>query len=373
MGYVDTEQLDCVVIGAGVVGLAIARALGMAGRSVTILEAESSFGTVTSARNSEVIHAGIYYPTDGQKAALCVPGKWMLYDYCRSRNIDHQQCGKYIVAAHQSQQEQLLTIRQNGIANGVDDLVLLNAQDMKNRQPDLRAHMAIWSPSTGIVDSHQLMLSLLADIEATSGTLVLNTKVISAKVHSDGHLLEVNSGRDSLSISARTVINSAGLGAIPLAKTMVGLGQQFVPEIEYAKGSYFSYSGPTPFKSLVYPIPTPGGLGIHLTLDQAGMARFGPDVEWVDAVNYDVNPDAKARFLKEIADYWPDVEMERLVPAYSGIRAKVMAKGKSYHDFIFSGPDEHGIEGLVNLFGMESPGLTSCLAIADKVAAMVEL
>lgn len=370
MSSIETEMLDCIVVGGGVVGLAVARRLALAGRDVTILEAENTFGTQTSARNSEVIHAGIYYPTDGQKAALCVPGKWMLYDYCRSRGIDHKQCGKYIVASHSDQMQELERINANGVTNGVDDLLFLDGNEMKKRQPWLRAHAAIWSPSTGIIDSHQLMMSLLADVEANGGTLVVNANVLAIDPSKDGHRLQVENAGEHVAVCAKTVVNSAGLGVIPLARNITGLDSRFIPGIEYAKGSYFSYSGPTPFESLIYPIPTPGGLGIHLTLDQAGQARFGPDVEWVDEIDYAVSNEAKSRFLAEIADYWPSVKAEKLLPAYSGIRAKVMANGKEYHDFVFSGPEEHGIEGLINLFGMESPGLTSCLAIAEKVYGM---
>ena len=372
MTTVETELLDCVVIGAGVIGLAVARRLALAGYDVTILETENAFGTQTSARNSEVIHAGIYYPNDGQKAALCVPGKWMLYDYCRSRGIDHKQCGKYIVASHSGQLQELESINANGVKNGVDDLLFLDETEIKKRQSWLRAYAAIWSPSTGIVDSHQLMMSLLADVEAHGGTLVVNARVLSMEVGENSHHLRIDNAGESLTVGAKMVVNAAGLGAVPLAHNISGLNRSFIPDIEYAKGSYFSYSGPTPFDSLIYPVPTPGGLGIHLTLDQAGQARFGPDVEWVDGIDYKVNEAAKPKFLAEIADYWPSVEAEKLLPAYSGIRAKVMAKGKSYHDFVFSGPVDHGIEGLINLFGMESPGLTSCLAIAEKVYALIE-
>ncbi len=367
----STEFVECLVVGAGVIGLAVARALSLSGREVLLVETEPDVGTKTSSRNSEVIHAGIYYPPDSEKAALCLPGKRQLYDYCEARGIAHRRCGKLIVATDAGQHAELEGIFQAGKANGVDDLSMLSGSKVAVRVPELAATAAIWSPSSGIVDSHQLMLALLGDFENSGGTLSLRTKVQKIYLDSDGIMVQLDSD-GLLDIRTNALVNCAGLGAIPLAKSMEGLDHAMVPRIEFAKGSYFSFSGSHPFDCLVYPTPTPGGLGTHLTLDLAGQARFGPDVEWVQDENYDVSPNKLDEFYLAIKNYWPSVKKEKLVPAYSGIRAKCMPEGKSYTDFIFSGPKTHGMPGLVNLFGMESPGLTSCLTIADKVTAMLE-
>lgn len=369
----NTEFVECIVVGAGVVGLAVARALSLSGLDVLLLEAEGEIGTQTSARNSEVIHAGIYYPSDSEKAALCLPGKQQLYDYCASRGIPHSQCGKLIVATNDVQLSELEAILAAGQNNGVGDLLLLSDDETKKRSPELNAKGAIWSPSSGIVDSHQLMLALLADFENSGGTLAVNSRIISIDLEPSGITVRAVSGSETLSLRSKIVINSAGLGAIPLAKKMDGLPLSTVPDIKFAKGSYFSYTGSHPFDCLVYPVPTPGGLGTHLTLDLAGQARFGPDVEWVEDENYHVSPAKLDEFYEAVRDYWPGVTKGRLSPAYAGIRAKCAPAGKSFTDFIFSGPETHGVPGLVNLFGMESPGLTSCLAIADRVKAILNL
>ncbi len=361
------ERIDCVVIGAGVVGLAVARKLAEGGRDVLVLEAENTIGTQTSARNSEVIHAGIYYPSTSLKAALCSPGKEALYRYCRDRGVPHKQCGKLIVASDEGQLPGLAEILKAGHANGVSDLTILDQQAVRDTSPALNAVAAIWSPSTGIVDSHQLMLSLLADIERNGGTLVLKSEVKSISPLGDALRVCVD-GDIETNILARTVVNCAGLGAVEIARRTDGLPESTIPDVAYAKGSYFAYSGSVPFDCLVYPMPAPGGLGIHLTLDQAGQARFGPDVEWVDKIDYGVDLAAKDKFVKSIQTYWPDVQARRLHGSYSGIRLKTYGKSGEYHDFVVSGEQEHGISGLVNLFGIESPGLTSCLAIADYVA-----
>lgn len=362
----SSNSVECVVIGAGVIGLAVARALAVSGREVLLLEAEDAIGTQTSSRNSEVIHAGIYYPSDSNKAALCLPGKQMLYEYCRSRGVHYQQCGKLIVATSPGQTEGLQQIYAAGLKNGVNDLAMITAAEAQQRAPGIAADAAIWSPSTGIVDSHALMLALLGDFENAGGTLALKSKIQSISVLKTGLRICLASDGD-FELNANMVINSAGLGAIPLAKLIDGLSSKYIPSIEFAKGSYFSYSGAHPFDCLIYPMPTPGGLGTHLTLDQAGQARFGPDVEWVSKEDYSVSEAKLEGFYQAVRDFWPDVKKTALSPAYAGIRAKCMPQGKGYHDFIFSGPAQHGIKGLINLFGMESPGLTSCLAIADHV------
>lgn len=360
-----------MVIGAGVVGLAVARQLALSGRHVMALEAEPSFGTETSSRNSEVIHAGIYYRLGSWKAKLCVPGKEMLYAYCEERGIPHKRCGKLIVATNQDQEAELGRIMESGCANGLTDLEVFDLAAVRSRAPALNALAAIWSPSTGIVDSHQLMLAFLGDLENAGGTLVTGARVLAIDASLPNIRLKVASGGIS-TIEAKTVVNCAGLGAVPLAQQTEGLSPVHIPSVAFAKGSYFSYGGATPFDCLVYPVPTPGGLGIHLTLDQSGSARFGPDVEWVDTVDYAVDASKKDNFVRAVADYWPGVQAEKMHPAYSGIRIKVGSKEDQFHDFEFSGPADHGVSGLVNLFGMESPGLTSCLAIARHVANLVQ-
>ncbi len=361
-----TARVDCIVVGAGVVGLAVARQLAIFGREILLLEAAGDIGTETSSRNSEVIHAGIYYPAGSQKAALCCPGKNLLYNYCADRGIDHKRCGKLIVATEETQIPGLQEILHTGRANGVSDLAWLSEADVATKEPALKASAAIWSPSTGIVDSHQLMLALLADIEAHGGTISFHTRVTDILTTEGELVLTVDNNNAPYRVAASSVVNCAGLGAIPLARSISGLPSSSIPSVEFAKGSYFSYMGQTPFDCLVYPVPTPGGLGIHLTLDQAGQARFGPDVEWVEEINYDVNASAKSKFAQAVASYWPAVQTERLSPAYSGIRVKTKPRGSNYHDFIFSGPKDHGIKGLLNMFGFESPGLTSCLAIGQQ-------
>ncbi len=364
------EKVDCVVIGAGVVGLAVARRLAVAGRDVLILEAEDSFGTQTSSRNSEVIHAGIYYPQSSQKAALCLPGKRQLYAYCQDHGVEHKRCGKIIVATNKAQTADLKNILVAGQTNGVDDLVWLSSSEIAQKAPELRADAAIWSPSTGIIDSHQLMLAFIGNIEHGGGTIAYRSRVKSVDASKSSLFLQVECNGE-LTLSANTVINCAGIGAVGLAHKISGLDAQSIPRIDFAKGSYFTYSGASPFDCLVYPVPTPGGLGIHLTLDQSGKARFGPDVEWVKDIDYAVNPAGKEKFVNEIKDYWPSLDPDKLHPAYSGIRVKTMPDAADFHDFIFSGPAHHGVPGLINLYGIESPGLTSCLAIADHVAALL--
>lgn len=364
------EKTDCIVIGAGVVGLAVAREMSLDGRDVLVLEAELGIGRHTSARNSEVIHAGIYYPADSEKAALCLPGRDLLYAYCQERGISNRRCGKLIVATKSIQIDPLKQIFSAGIKNGVTDLEYYSKAQVLERSPALNAVAGIWSPSSGTIDSHQLMMSFAGDIENAGGLISLNSEVLRIAPESGGLRVDVNTS-PAMSLLANTVINCAGLAAPDVAKKTDRLTSTAIPQVEYAKGSYFSYSGATPFDCLVYPIPTPGGLGIHLTLDQAGRARFGPDVEWVDEVNYSVAETAKEKFFHSVQDYWPDVDINRMHADYAGIRAKTMPNGKAYHDFIFSGPEAHGIAGLINLFGIESPGLTSCLAIAKRVAKMV--
>ena len=369
MSAAPAERVDCVVIGAGVVGLAVARALAMAGREVLVLEAENAIGTQISARNSEVIHAGMYYPTGSLKARLCVRGRGLLCAYLQERGIAHQRCGKLIVATSDAQVAELHTIARQGAANGVDDLVWLTAQQALAMEPALRCVAALHSPSTGTVDSHGLMLSLLGDIENAGGMLALNATLATAVCGIDGITLEAV---DGTRLRAQAVVNAAGLQAPDLARRFAGLPAQHVPQAWYAKGNYFSLSGRSPFSRLIYPVPQPGGLGVHLTLDLGGQARFGPDVEWVDdPQDVTVRAQRAEGFYAAIRDYWPSLPDGALLPAYAGIRPKIQGPGQGSADFCIQGPAVHGVPGLVNLFGIESPGLTSALAMGEHVAALL--
>ncbi|MPM42226.1 L-2-hydroxyglutarate oxidase LhgO [bioreactor metagenome] len=360
------ESVDCVVIGAGVVGLAVARGLAVRGREVLVLEAANAIGTETSSRNSEVIHAGIYYPQGSLKARLCVEGKRLLYAYCEERGIAHQRCGKLIVATSESQRAQLDSITQHASANGVDDLQLLSGDEARALEPALHCVAALLSPSTGIVDSHGLMLSLLGDVENHGGALALQSAVAGAECLPEGILVRAVDGTELL---AKLVVNAAGLHAPDLARKFEGLASEHVPRAYYAKGNYFTLDGKAPFSHLIYPVPEAAGLGVHLTLDLGGQAKFGPDVEWVDSPNELVVAPARcAGFYGEVRKYWPQLPDNALSPGYAGIRPKISGPGEPSADFVVQGPQAHGINGLVNLFGIESPGLTSSLAIGEWVA-----
>ena len=357
------ERVDCVVVGAGVVGLAVARALAMAGREVVILEAEDAIGTHTSSRNSEVIHAGIYYPKGSLKARSCVEGKRRLYEYCESHGVPYRRCGKLIVAADESQIDELRAIKAKAHANGVEDLVFLESKKAERLEPELTCVAALHSPSTGIIDSHALMLAYLGDAESYGAMLALKSPLIGAEVVSDGIVLHSK----EITLKTRALVNSAGLRAPTVAGTIEGLEKRFIPKELYAKGNYYSLARKSPFSRLVYPVPEPGGLGVHLTLDLAGQARFGPDVEWVDKIDYVVDPRRAERFYAAIRRYWPALPDGALSPGYSGIRPKTAGPGAPAPDFHIQGPREHGVRGLVNLFGIESPGLTASLALAETV------
>jgi len=361
------EKIDCAVIGAGVVGLAIARRLAMAGREVLIIEAADAIGTATSARNSEVIHAGLYYPKDSLKAGLCVRGRTQLYRYLEERGIDHEQCGKLIVATDEAQIPDLHAIERKARANGVDDLQFLSGADARAIEPDLFCTAALLSPSTGIIDSHGYMLSLLGDAENSGATLALLSTVTGGAVTGWGIRLDITSNGDPISLDCRTVINAAGLGAQAIAASLRGAPQELIPPLYLAKGNYFNLGGKAPFRHLVYPVPGEAGLGIHYTRDLGGQGRFGPDVQWVEAIDYGVDPKRGDKFYAAIRKYWPDLQDESLNPAYCGIRPKIQAPGESAADFVIQGPATHGVAGLVNLYGIESPGLTASLAIADEV------
>ncbi len=361
------ERVDCVVIGAGVVGLAIARRLAQSGREVMILEAARAIGTGTSSRNSEVIHAGIYYAPGSLKATLCVAGRDMLYAFCDSHGVGHRRSGKLIVASDADQISQLESIAANAAASGVDDLRWLDAAAVHQLEPALRGHAALLSPSTGIVDSHGLMLALLGDAERAGATLVLGAQVTSAAVQADSIALRIDSDGESIALLARSVINSAGLGACDLARRIDGLDAQYVPPNYFAKGSYFTCAGRSPFSRLIYPLPEAGGLGVHLTLDLGGQMRFGPNVKWLDHIDYEVDVDDAPAFAAAVRRFWPALPDGALQPGYAGIRPKISGPGEPAADFRIDGPTVHGVPGLVNLFGIESPGLTASLAIAEEV------
>jgi len=361
------DEVDAVVIGAGVVGLAVARALALAGREVVILEAESAFGTGTSSRNSEVIHAGIYYPTGSLRAQLCVRGKQLLYAFCSSHGVAHSRCGKLIVACADDELPALDRLHATAEANGVHDLQRLSADQAQALEPALHCVGALLSPSTGIVDSHGLMLALLGDAQAAGAMLALCAPVSGGRITPQGIELDVG-GDEPMALRARTVINSAGLHAPALARRFQGLSAVHIPADHLAKGCYFSLPGRAPFSRLVYPAPGQSGhLGVHLTLDLGGQARFGPSFEWVQAIDYSVAADGADHFYDQVRRYWPALPDGVLQPAYAGLRPKISGPGEPAADFRIDGPGAHGVPGLVNLFGIESPGLTSSLAIADLV------
>jgi L-2-hydroxyglutarate oxidase LhgO len=364
------ESVETVVIGAGVVGLAIARRLVRAGREVLVLEAAEAIGTGISSRNSEVIHAGIYYPKGSLKARLCVAGKHALYRYCASRGVGHERLGKLIVATGADELPLLDRLRAAAAANGVDDLVPLDAAAARALEPAVRAAGALLSPSTGIVDSHALMLSLLGEAEDRGAAIAYNAPVTGGAVGDGDTRIEVG-GADSMTLACRELVNSAGLDAPALAACLSGLPLATVPRGHLAKGSYYGLAGRSPFRRLIYPVPVPGGLGTHVTLDLAGRARFGPDVEWVEARDYRVDPARAASFYAAIRRYWPDLPDGALQPDYAGIRPKIAGPDEPAADFVIQGPRDHGLAGLVNLYGIESPGLTASLAIADHVAALL--
>jgi L-2-hydroxyglutarate oxidase LhgO len=362
------EKVGAVVVGAGVVGLACARALALRGIETVILEANAAIGMETSSRNSEVIHAGLYYPAGSLKARLCVEGKRLLYDFCESRNVAHRRCGKLIVATRAGQEEKLAALQSQSLENGVTDLQPLTAAQLAGLEPQLAARAALRSPSTGIVDSHGLMLALQGEAEAHGAALALNSPLLRAEARGDGFLLEVG-GEEPMQLEAAILINSAGLHAARVAAAIHGLDARHVPTLHLARGNYFSLGGRAPFSHLVYPLPEPGGLGVHLTLDLGGQARFGPDVEWIGEIDYAVDPRRADAFHAEVRRYWPQLPDGALQPAYAGIRPKLSGPNDPAADFLVQSQAEHGVAGLVNLFGIESPGLTVCLALAGHVCS----
>ena len=359
-----SETLDCVVVGAGVVGLAIGRSLALAGRDVVVLEAEPHIGMHASSRNSEVIHAGLYYPEDSLKARLCVRGKQMLYAYCEEHRVAHKRLGKIIVAPREEDFDRLNEIEEQATRNGVTDLTFLNGEQARELEPDVECAGALLSPSTGIVDSHEFMTALQADIEGSGGTVVLNSAVEDVVVADKG----LRFASDGGAFVCRTLVNAAGAWAQGLVGAIMGR----VPQRYLAKGHYFAYQGKSPFRHLIYPLPSDGGLGIHATNDLSGAARFGPDVKWVDAIDYAFDESCKQAFVAAIRSYFKGLDEEKLVPAYTGIRAKLAGPGAGFTDFMIQGEAGHGVPGLVNLFGIESPGLTASLAIGEYVRTMLD-
>lgn len=353
------DKVDCLVIGAGVVGLAVAAALAKLGREVVVLEQHELIGSETSSRNSEVIHAGIYYPTNSLKARFCVRGKQLLYDYCASRGIDHKRCGKIIVAANEMQRATVEQYITKAAANGVADLYWIDAADLAALEPEVSGIGAVVSPSTGIVDSHAFMLSLQGDMEACGGALALGCAVQSIESRGADSVVHCN----EFSIAADWVINCAGLTAPELAADLGG-----APEAYYAKGHYYSYAGRQPFSRLVYPVAEAGGLGVHVTLDLAGQIKFGPDVRWLSEIDYSFDDSHKEEFATAIRAYFPGLDVSRLQPSYTGIRPKISGPNELAADFMLYGPEQHGVAGRLNLLGIESPGLTASLALAEAVA-----
>lgn len=363
-----TPDIQTVIIGAGVVGLACARALAKTGREVLIIERHDAIGTETSARNSEVIHAGIYYPKGSLKAKFCRSGRDMLYQYCAENGIDHKRTGKLIVATHEDQVPALRDIDKRARENGVNDLVWLDGHEAIAQEPALHCVAALESPSTGIVDSHQLMVTLLAEAEAGGATLALNTDVVAAKSENGIFTIETRDRNgQEMSLSCAELLIAGGLHSQTLAHNFTGLPEHSIPPQHYARGCYFTLSGKTPFSTLIYPAPEQAGLGIHLTLDLGGQARFGPDVTWVGEPNYDVPEEKRAEFAAAIRKYYPALDENALQTGYAGVRPKIQAPGEPARDFLISDRQSHGIDGLVILYGIESPGLTACLAIADHV------
>ena len=365
-----SDRVGAIVVGAGVVGLAIARALALAGHAPLILDGEAAFGSWTSSRNSEVIHAGIHYPHGSLKARLCVEGKHQLYAFCAARGVPHRQIGKLIFAHAADQFGELEKIEAAAAAAGVHDLIWLDPAAARVHEPELACAAALLSPSTGIVDSHGLMQALLGEAEAHGAMLATNTTV--ARIRQVGGLWQVHlAGEPDPAVGSPVLVNAAGLGAQALARATEGLDPAFVPPLHLARGVYFTHAGKVPFTHLIYPLPELGGLGTHLTLDLAGQARFGPDVEWIDSIDYTVDPARHARFAAAAQRIWPALDPARLQPGYAGIRPKLAGPGEPPGDFVIQGPAVHGQAGLVNLFGIESPGLTASLAIAAAVAEAI--
>ncbi len=360
------ERVDCVVVGAGVVGIAVARALALAGREVIVLDAAEGIGTETSSRNSEVIHAGIYYRKDSLMARFCVEGRRRLYEFCRERGVPFDNCGKLIVATDAAESEMLAGIKARADANGVEGMRLLTAAEAKAMEPNLACTAALLSPATGVIDSHAYMLALQGAAEHAGAAFVFLSPVAGGRASGDGIEIEVG-GAEPMRLGCNLLVNSTGLRAPSFARKITGMPSQLIPGEYYAKGNYFTLGGRSPFSRLIYPVPVPGGLGVHLTLDLGGQARFGPDVEWIDAIDYTVDPRRADSFYAAVRRYWPGLKDGALQPGYAGLRPKIAPRGAPAQDFVVQGPRTHGVPGLVHLFGIESPGLTAAIALADYV------
>ena len=365
------DKIDCAVIGGGVVGLAIARKLAIEGREVVVLEAEEHFGTHTSSRNSEVIHAGIYYPTGSLKAKLCYAGRNALYRYCEAHAVNHRRIGKIIVACDESELAGLDKYRRQAQINGCADLRTLDAAELAQMEPAVRCVAGFLSPSTGIIDAHGLMLAYLGDLEEHGGALAVSSPVLGGRIADDGIILEVG-GTEPMSLVCSTVINSAGFNAQAVARSICGVPGSSIPPTHYAIGHYYTLSGAPPFNRLIYPVARQDWLGVHVTVDLGGQVKFGPDFAWIDRIDYRFDETRAAAFYTAIRRYYPDLQDGALQPGYTGIRPKIHGPGEPAPDFMIQGPVEHGVSGLVNLYGIESPGLTSSLAIADHVAGLLQ-
>ena len=369
-----TDHVQAIVIGAGVVGLAVARRLATAGVDVIVLEAADMVGTETSSRNSEVIHAGIYYPTGSLKARLCVEGKHRLYDFCASHGVPHRNCGKLIVATADSENATLEQLQRKARDNDVGDLYMMSAADACALEPELTCTAALMSPSTGIIDSHALMLAYQGEAEDHGAMLAVNSRVLRGAMTNGGFELTVDVGGDErIAIACDMLINAAGLYAQDVGRALAGLARDTVPPQHFCKGSYFSLAGRQPFSRLIYPVPQSASLGVHVTVDLAGQMRFGPDQEWIDDVGYDVDLGRADVFYDAVRRYWPALPEGSLLPAYAGVRPKIQAPDEPARDFLVQGPKDHRVDRLVNLYGIESPGLTASLAIADMVAEALDI
>jgi len=366
-----TDQVDSIIIGAGVIGLAVARRLARAGRETVVLEAEDAIGTGISSRNSEVIHAGLYYPEGSLKGRLCLPGRNLLYDYCQSHGIPHKRIGKLVVATAENEVDALDALMLTAAKNGVDDLVRLSAKQAQALEPQLACHGAILSPSTGIIDSHAYMLALQGDAEAEGAVIALSSPFAGARIEDGGGITVRIGGAEPMQLQCRQLVNAAGLGANDAAAAIEGLAPENVPPLYFAKGNYFTISGKSPFTRMIYPVPVEAGLGTHSSTDLAGQTKFGPDVEWTDAPDYTVDPARAETFYRAIRRYWPGLPDGALQPGYVGVRPKLAPEGQPRGDWAIHGPETHGVEGLVNLFGIESPGLTASLAVADYAAGLL--
>ncbi len=367
MGNSNLDIVEYVIIGAGVIGLATARSLALNGRDVLIIEGAKTIGSGISARNSEVIHAGIYYPKNSLKAKLCVRGKELLYQYAKKQGIEHNNCGKILVATDDEQISHLEKIQKQAMDNGVNDLELITGDKAQSLEPELSCKAAIFSPSTGIINTHSFMLSMLGEVEDNGGACSFLSKIERITPSDSGFTLNINCQGENITLRAKNIINAAGLATVKIAKNIEGFAEDKCPKQRYAKGNYFKLTGKHNFRHLIYPLPQQAGLGIHLTLDIAGQVRFGPDVEWVDKPNYSVNTARISEFYKAIKKYIPTLADNSLIPDYCGIRPKIFFSDKPYTDFLIQGEKDHGISGLINLFGIESPGLSASLAIAEYI------